>query len=173
MGPGAQTQVWWAPQTTPHCAKIQLLPALLHHYLWFPSTSRQGSAPPWPGTALAWSHRAPGPCCSLGSQHLPAGVLGLIAGHPCPTLSLPFTPSAPSTESFYCSLNPPQGLCMCLSSCLKQPFPGSQSRLKSYLLGETTPPPSWPNQPRFRLHQLASATSWPSHLFTPGSHLLH
>lgn len=59
-----------------------------------PAPSRQGSDPPWPGTALAWSHRAP---CSLGSQHLPAGALGLIAGHPCPTLSLPFTPSAPGT----------------------------------------------------------------------------
>lgn len=135
-----------------------------------PAPSRQGSDPPWPGTALTWSHRAP---CSLGSQHLPAGALGLIAGHPCPTLSLPFTPSAPGTESFYCILNPPQALCMCSASCLKQPFPGSQSRLKSYLMGETTPPPSWPNQPHFRLPQLASATSWPSHLFTPGSHLLH
>ena len=102
---------------------------------------------------------------------LPTGALGLIAGHQCPTLSLPFTPSAPGTESFYCILNPPQGLCMCSASCLKQPFPGSQSRLKSYLLGETTLPPSWPNQPHFRLHQLASTTSWPSHLFTPGSHL--
>ena len=105
-----------------------------------PAPSRQGSAPPWPGSALAWSHWAPGPCCSLGSQHLPSGALGLIAGHPCPTLSLPFTPSAPGTESFYCILNPPQGLCMCLASCLKQPFPGSQSRLRSYLPGNHPAP---------------------------------
>lgn len=136
-----------------------------------PTPSRQGSAPPWLGTALAQSHRAPGASLLSRIPALPTGALGLIAGHQCPTLSLPFTPSAPGTESFYCILNPPQGLCMCSASCLKQPFPGSQSRLKSYLLGETTLPPSWPNQPHFRLHQLASTTSWPSHLFTPGSHL--
>ena len=48
-GARAQTQVWWTPQTTPHCAKIQLLPALLHHYLWLPSTLKARLRP-----SLAW-----------------------------------------------------------------------------------------------------------------------
>lgn len=53
-----------------------------------PTPSRQGSAPLWPGTALAQSHRGPGASLLSRIPALPAGALGLIAGHPCPTLSL-------------------------------------------------------------------------------------
>lgn len=170
MGRGAQTQVWWTPQTTPHCAKIQLLPALLHHYLWLPSTLKARVRP-----SLAWHCTCLVPQGSLLSR-IPAPSsrsLGADRRTSMPHPVSPFHSLCSRHSPFTAFLNPPQALCMCSASCLKQPFPGSQSRLKSYLMGETTPPPSWPNQPHFRLHQLASATSWPSHLFTPDSHLLH
>lgn len=58
---GAQTQV--SPEPSDHTGlKIQLLPDLLHHHLWLPSTlrTRPSLSLAWHCRSAAWSHKPPG-----------------------------------------------------------------------------------------------------------------